>query len=128
MPTLDVKARRRPRVAAWGTGLMVLLVGSVGATLLRSGARAASAVDVRERVLGNGLRVLVVTDTRVPRIGASLWYRVGAIQEPVGEHGSTHFLEHAIHQGTTTVGTRDFEAEKPLLREIDETELALTAA
>ena len=76
-------------------------------------------------MLSNGFRVLVVPDSRTPRVAASLWYRVGAIQEPVGEHGSTHFLEHAIHQGTTSVGTRDLEAERPILREIAETEQKL---
>jgi len=79
-------------------------------------------VEVEEAILDNGFRVLVVEDHRVARISASLWYRFGAMQEPNGEHGEAHFLEHAIHQGTTTVGTRDFEAEKPILREIHETE------
>jgi predicted Zn-dependent peptidase len=83
------------------------------------------AVDVQEIVLENGFRLLLVEDHRVPRVAASLWYRVGGIQEAQGEHGSTHFLEHAIHQGTTTVGTKDFDAERPILREIHETEQKL---
>jgi len=111
-------------VAAGCAGLAALFAGAVA---LRSDGPAAPTVPVAEAVLANGLRVLVVTDRRVPRVGASLWYRVGALQEPAGEHGSTHFLEHAIHQGTTTVGTRNFDAERPLLREIDETERQLTA-
>lgn len=82
-------------------------------------------VDVQEVLLDNGFRVLVVEDHRVPRISASLWYRFGAMQEPNGEHGEAHFLEHAIHQGTTTVGTKDFEAEKPILKQIQETEQKL---
>ena len=84
-----------------------------------------SSEAVQEVVLSNGFRVLVVPDPRTPRVAASLWYRVGAIQEPVGEHGATHFLEHAIHQGTTSVGTRDPEAERPILHEIAETEQKL---
>ena len=56
-------------------------------------------VPVHELTLYNGFRVLVVRDQRTPRVGASLRYRVGAIQEPVGEHGSTHFLEHASSSG-----------------------------
>jgi predicted Zn-dependent peptidase len=85
-------------------------------------------VDVQEFVLDNGFRVLAVEDHRVPRIAASLWYRFGARAESPGEHGSAHFLEHAVHQGTTTIGTRDFEAEKPILRQIQETEQELLAA
>jgi len=86
-----------------------------------------SPVAVQEIVLGNGFRLVVVEDRRVPRVAASLWYRFGAMQEPNGEHGEAHFLEHALHQGTTTVGTTNFEAEKPILRKIHETEQKLLA-
>ena len=73
-------------------------------------------IDVHEMVLDNGFRVLVVEDHRVPRVAASLYYRVGALLERYGEHGMTHFLEHAIHQGTTTVGVSDIEADRRLWR------------
>lgn len=84
-------------------------------------------VDVREFSLSNGFRVLVVEDRRIPRVAASLWYRVGGLQEQAGEHGSTHFLEHAIFQGTTSLGTKDFNAERPILEEIHKTEQELLA-
>lgn len=83
------------------------------------------AFGAQEVILSNGFRVLAVEDHRVPRVAASLFYRVGALQEPLGEHGSTHFLEHAIHQGTTTVGTTNYQAERPLLQEIHDTEQQL---
>ena len=82
-------------------------------------------LDVQEIVLENGFRVLLVEDRRVPRVAASLYYRVGALQEGYGEHGATHFLEHAIHQGTTTVGVKDVAKDRALLRTIYETEQAL---
>ena len=81
----------------------------------------------KRQVLDNGFRVLVVEDNRVPRVAAGLWIRIGAMQEPLGQHGTTHFLEHAIHQGTTTVGTLDFAAEKRLLQQIHDTEQQLIA-
>src|SRR5262249_50094138 len=84
-------------------------------------------VDARDLILDNGFRLVVVEDHRVPRIGASIWYRFGARAESAGEHGSAHFLEHSIHQGTTTVGTRDFEAERPILAQIQDTEAQLLA-
>ena len=86
-----------------------------------------SPLDIQEQVLENGFRLLLVEDHSTPRVAANLWYRVGAMQERSGEHGITHFLEHVIHQGTTTVGTTDFEAELPILREINETEQELLA-
>ena len=73
---------------------------------MRSEQWPALGIEVQELVLGNGFRIVIVEDHRVPRVAASLWYRVGSLQENLGEHGSTHFLEHVIHQGTTTIGVR----------------------
>lgn len=84
-------------------------------------------LGIREALLENGFRVLVVEDRRVARVAARLWYRFGSMDEPNGEHGSAHFLEHVVHQGTTTVGTRDFAAERPILEEIHQTEQELLA-
>ncbi|MCY4398964.1 MAG: insulinase family protein [Gemmatimonadetes bacterium] len=86
---------------------------------------ASQALDVHEHVLDNGFTILVVEDHRTPRVAANLWIRVGSMQEPVGLHGMTHFLEHVIHQGTTTIGTSDLSAELPILREIHDTEQEL---
>ena len=84
-------------------------------------------LEVNELVLENGFRIVLVEDYRIPRVAASLWYRTGALQESLGEHGETHFLEHVIHQGTTTIGVRDGRLDRALLEEIHETELALIA-
>lgn len=100
-----------------------------GAAVAPASAQSApvGSLRVREAVLDNGFRILVVEDRRVPRVAARLWYRFGSMHEPNGEHGSSHFLEHVIHQGTTTVGTRDFAAERPILKEIHQTEQQLLA-
>jgi predicted Zn-dependent peptidase len=84
-------------------------------------------IEVQQLLLANGFRILLVEDHRVPRAAASLYYRVGALQEHYGQHGATHFLEHAIHQGTTTVGVKDRAADRALLRTIYQTEQELLA-
>ena len=84
-------------------------------------------IDVHELVLDNGFRIVLVEDHRVPRVAASLWYRFGGLQERNGEHGMAHFLEHAMHQGTTTVGAKDTEIDRKLLRAIYDTEQDLLA-
>ena len=95
------------------------------ATEVRSEQWPALGIEVQELVLGNGFRIVIVEDHRVPRVAASLWYRVGALQENLGEHGSTHFLEHVIHQGTTTIGVKDPVRDRQLLEEIYAAEQAL---
>src|SRR5262245_33850649 len=84
-------------------------------------------IDPHELVFDNGFRIVLVEDHRVPRVAASLQYRFGALSERNGEHGSAHFLEHAMHQGTTTVGVKDRALDRKLLREIYDTEQALLA-
>ncbi len=84
-------------------------------------------LDVQEHVLDNGFTILVVEDHRAPRVAANLWVRIGSMLEPAGLHGMTHFLEHVIHQGTTTIGTSDLAAELPVLQEIHDTEQELIA-
>ncbi len=84
-------------------------------------------IDVQELVLDNGFRIVLVRDHRQPRVAASLWYRFGGLQEHHGEHGAAHFLEHAIHQGTTTVGIKDWEADRKLQQAIYDAEQELLA-
>ena len=80
------------------------------------------ALQIQEHVLDNGFAILVVKDHRAPRVAANLWVRIGSMLEPAGLHGMTHFLEHVIHQGTTTIGTGDLAAELPILQEIHDME------
>ncbi len=84
-------------------------------------------LEVQEHVLDNGFTILLVEDHRAPRVAANLWVRVGSMLEPEGLHGIVHFLEHVIHQGTTTLGTHDLAAELPILQEIHDTEQELIA-
>ena len=119
---------------AAGTGLIVL----AGWSRAVPGAQSRHADVVSEQwpslgiapyeiTLENGFRIVLVEDHRVPRVAASLQYRVGALQERNGEHGAAHFLEHAIHQGTTTIGVKDPELDRKLLQAIHETEQELLA-
>ena len=84
-------------------------------------------LDPHELVFENGFRIVLIEDHRVPRVAASLQYRFGALSERNGEHGAAHFLEHAMHQGTTTVGIRDRDLDRKLLRAIYDTEQELLA-
>ncbi len=49
---------------------------------------------------GNGLRVIVLPDHRLPIINHTLIYLVGAAHEQKGEYGVAHYLEHLMFQGT----------------------------
>ncbi|MEG3641045.1 M16 family metallopeptidase [Magnetococcus sp. PR-3] len=53
--------------------------------------------------LDNGLQVIVVRESRAPLVVTQVWYRVGSIDEPDGQTGISHMLEHMMFQGTDTV-------------------------
>lgn len=78
----------------------------------------AEALPVRERTLDNGLQVFVLPKPGAPTVSFVTQYRIGSIHETPGATGIAHLLEHLLFKGTTTIGTRDYEAEKPLLQEV----------
>jgi zinc protease len=52
--------------------------------------------------LDNGMQVVVVTNRRAPVVTHMVWYKVGAADEPLGQSGIAHFLEHLMFKGTET--------------------------
>jgi predicted Zn-dependent peptidase len=74
--------------------------------------------DVHQARLDNGLRILVLEDHSQPRIACKILYHFGAVVEEPGRLGSAHFLEHLLFKGTATIGTEDWDGERPLLEKI----------
>jgi predicted Zn-dependent peptidase len=62
-----------------------------------------------------------------PTVSAWIRFRVGSVDERSDERGIAHLLEHMLFKGTTTLGTKDYAAEQPILDKIEATALALTA-
>ncbi|MHC4923255.1 MAG: M16 family metallopeptidase [Planctomycetota bacterium] len=77
-------------------------------------------VPVKEGMLENGMKVLVVERSSVPTMACMIKFRVGAVDEQVGTTGIAHILEHMLFKGTPSIGTTNYEAEKPLLDRTEE--------
>jgi predicted Zn-dependent peptidase len=79
---------------------------------------------LEERVIGysldNGLKLLVVERHDAPVVSAYITIGVGSVHETSETRGVAHLLEHMRFKGTRTLGTTDFRAEQPLLREIEQ--------
>lgn len=73
------------------------------------------ALDVRKRVLDNGMTILVSERHSAPVISTYIHYKVGSANEWPGMIGAAHLLEHMLFKGTTTLGTTDHSLEAPLL-------------
>ncbi|RNC71329.1 MAG: insulinase family protein [Desulfuromonadales bacterium] len=82
---------------------------------------------VREHTLKNGMKLLMVERHTSPTVATWIRFRVGSVDERSDERGLAHLLEHMLFKGTTTLGTKDYAAEKPLLDRIEETAQALIA-
>lgn len=69
--------------------------------------------------LDNGLKVILYPRGYAPVISCATYVRTGSTDEHVGITGIAHQLEHLAFKGTALIGTRDYEAERKLLSEID---------
>ena len=95
---------------------------------LTTGVQAATLEEkVVEHTMKNGMKLLLVERHTSPTVSAWIRFRVGSVDERSDERGLAHLLEHMLFKGTTTLGTRDYAAEKPILDKIEETALAVTA-
>ncbi|MGR9044242.1 MAG: M16 family metallopeptidase [Gammaproteobacteria bacterium] len=63
---------------------------------------------VHERVLTNGLKILVKEDHRSPVVVSQVWYKVGSSYEPNGITGISHMLEHMMFKGTDKLKPGEF--------------------
>ncbi|MDR1671001.1 MAG: insulinase family protein [Alistipes sp.] len=69
--------------------------------------------------LSNGLKVYMAVNRETPRIQTYIAVKVGGKNDPAETTGMAHYFEHLMFKGTPSFGTMDFEAEKPLLDEVE---------
>ncbi|MDX2037614.1 MAG: pitrilysin family protein [Isosphaeraceae bacterium] len=57
-------------------------------------------LPIVEHRLANGLRVLILPMKFAPVVVCDLYYPVGSFDEPAGQSGIAHFVEHMLFKGT----------------------------
>lgn len=75
-----------------------------------AGLPAAYAQDLKvtEKLLSNGLKVLLKEDHKAPVVTFQIWYKVGSRNEKLGTTGISHLLEHMMFKGTKNYGPKTF--------------------
>ncbi|MGD9915949.1 MAG: M16 family metallopeptidase [Rhizobiaceae bacterium] len=68
--------------------------------MLSAGSALADTPQITRYALENGLDVVLVPDSRVPKVVTNIVYRVGALNEPAGRSGFAHLFEHLMFSGT----------------------------
>lgn len=94
--------RRIPRFL-----LLLLLILGVE-FVVPGGGHAKVNLNVKEKTLSNGLKVLVLEDHSTPTATFQVWYKVGSRNEVYGKTGISHMLEHMMFKGTHKYGPGEF--------------------
>ena len=76
--------------------------------------------QTRIYTLDNGLKVYMSVNKEQPRLQTMIAVRVGSKNDPAETTGLAHYFEHLMFKGTDKFGTQNYEAEKPLLDEIEQ--------
>jgi predicted Zn-dependent peptidase len=84
-------------------------------------------LNVIERTLKNGMRVLMVERHDNPTVATYLMFKVGGVNDPQGRTGIAHMLEHMMFKGSRIYGTTNYKAEVPIMEKIDRTIAELEA-
>jgi zinc protease len=66
-------------------------------------------LEFRERVLGNGLRVVTLEDHASPTVSVQVWYDVGGKNDPQGRSGFAHLFEHLMFKSTKYLQAEQFD-------------------
>lgn len=57
-------------------------------------------VGIESFFLKNGMEVIVIPNQRIPAVSHTVWYKVGAADDPYGKSGLAHYHEHVMFLGT----------------------------
>ncbi len=60
-------------------------------------------IEIEERTLANGLRVVLAPTGASSVVAVNLWYDVGSRDDPAGRTGLAHLFEHLMFQGSAHV-------------------------
>ncbi len=74
-------------------------------------------VDVKERTLSNGMKLLMLERHHSPTIAGGWVARVGSVNERPGITGIAHLFEHMMFKGTPTIGTKDAKRDAEIINE-----------
>jgi len=77
-------------------------------------------LDVKEHVLPNGMKILMIPKPGVPRVVCHIYFKVGSINEKPGITGLAHIHEHMMFKGTKMMGVADFAKDAAIDKQIDE--------
>jgi predicted Zn-dependent peptidase len=74
---------------------------------------------VVEKRLNNGIVLLMMDRGFSSTLALHISFRVGSADENYNTAGAAHILEHMLFKGTSTLGTKDYKKERPILERVE---------
>lgn len=65
------------------------------------------ALQIRQKTLKNGLKIVAAEDRSRPVVNLQVWYHVGSKDEEEGRTGFAHLFEHIMFRGSKNVGPEE---------------------
>lgn len=75
--------------------------------------------NVITKKLSNGITVILLNRGYAPVLAFETSFRVGSVDESYRTIGAAHMLEHMLFKGTETIGTKDWNKERPIQNRIE---------
>ncbi|HXH70781.1 MAG TPA: pitrilysin family protein [Pyrinomonadaceae bacterium] len=66
-------------------------------------------LDIKQRTLKNGLRVVSVQNNSSPTVTVQVWFDVGSKNDPNGRNGFAHLFEHLMFKSTKNLKSEQFD-------------------
>ena len=66
-------------------------------------------MNIKQRTLPNGLRVVSLQDNSSPTVSIHVWYNVGSKDDPEGRSGFAHMFEHMMFKSTKNMKSETFD-------------------
>jgi predicted Zn-dependent peptidase len=107
-------SKRNSGLAGRGGRILILLALALAGSAWSSWAQK---VPVKEKILSNGMRLLMVERHDEPSVAGGWVAHVGSSNERTGMTGIAHLFEHMMFKGTETIGTTDYKKDLEILAE-----------
>jgi zinc protease len=91
--------------------LLALSISISGCSLFSRDEAPVIKVDVQEKDLSNGMKVLMIEDHSLPVVSYQTWVKVGSVDEQFGKTGIAHLFEHLMFKGTEKYPPKSFFRE-----------------
>jgi len=66
-------------------------------------------LNIKERTLSNGMKIVSVQDNSTPTVSIHVWYDVGGKNDPPGRSGFAHMFEHMMFKATKNMPNEKFD-------------------